>query len=249
MERVDANVSLRGHMTLSVYDEYPGMPVAQSEAHNILCNIGLNSMLNALVWASVNDQVANMGTIISYSDMTPLYGAVGTGGVTTIASGSNGLTLPQGTIAVASVTGFPNAGTLTIVDSLTDTVTYTGTQTTPTPAFTGCTGGTGVLTTGNSVTYVPAATDTSLCIETARNFVASTGTTVAFSTFNPSFSWLFILPSLGASQTITEAGVFVNATEDVADGSPLLDHAMLSPAISQSSSQLVTLLVTITAGN
>lgn len=73
-----------------------------------------------------------------------------TGVATTIAIGSNGATLPQGTINVLSTTGFSATGTILVTTSTgVSTVTYTGlsggTQ------FTGCTGGTGTMTTGGQV--------------------------------------------------------------------------------------------------
>lgn len=69
---------------------------------------------------------------------------------TTIAAGSNGISLPIGTINVASTTGFSTSGTISVVTSLgTQTVTYTGITAT---TFTGCTGGTGVMSTGGAVT-------------------------------------------------------------------------------------------------
>jgi len=70
---------------------------------------------------------------------------------TTIAVGSNGAILPQGTINVASTTGFPTSGTINVAttSNVLQVVTYTGT--TPT-SFTGCTGGTGTMSTGGAVT-------------------------------------------------------------------------------------------------
>lgn len=73
------------------------------------------------------------------------------GGATTIAVASNGQSLPQATINVASTTGFPTSGTLLVTTSTgLQIVQYTnvsgGNQ------FTGCTGGTGTMTTSNAVT-------------------------------------------------------------------------------------------------
>jgi hypothetical protein len=70
---------------------------------------------------------------------------------TTIAAGSNGQTLPQATINVISTTGFPNSGTINVTTAANtpQVVTYTGK--TPT-SFTGCSGGTGAMTTTNPVT-------------------------------------------------------------------------------------------------
>ena len=72
-----------------------------------------------------------------------------TGAVTTIGNGSNGLSLPQSVVNVASTTGFLAAGTITVVTGAgPQVVTYTGITST---SFTGCTGGLGLMTTGNSV--------------------------------------------------------------------------------------------------
>jgi len=66
---------------------------------------------------------------------------------TTIAAGSNGAVLPQSTINVASTTGFAASGTFVLNGQ---TITYTGLTGT---SFTGCTGGTSTLATGQSVVY------------------------------------------------------------------------------------------------
>jgi hypothetical protein len=68
---------------------------------------------------------------------------------TTIASGSNGASLPQGTINVASTSGFLSAGTLIVATAAgPQTVNYTGKTSN---SFTGCTGGTGAMATGGAV--------------------------------------------------------------------------------------------------
>lgn len=71
------------------------------------------------------------------------------GTATTIAVASNGASLPQATINVASTTGFPSSGTIYVYTSSgTQTVTYTGVTGT---TFTGCSGGTGTMSTGGNV--------------------------------------------------------------------------------------------------
>jgi hypothetical protein len=74
--------------------------------------------------------------------------------VNSIAAGSNGASLPQATINVASVVGFlpataaqPQQVQVTTAAGV-QTVTYTGMTTT---SFTGCTGGTGAMATGGLV--------------------------------------------------------------------------------------------------
>jgi len=85
-------------------------------------------------------------------------------GSTTIAAASNGQVLPQATINVASVVGFdpgtnndptvekPSCAVQTGINSYT-VVRYTGVQTSP-PAFTGCTGGTGTLSSATNLNAV-----------------------------------------------------------------------------------------------
>lgn len=98
-------------------------------------------------------------TATSFTGCTGGTGAFGAGAQiwsgprrTTIAAGSNGASLPVTTLNVASTSGFPTSGTLSVTSSLnTQKVTYTGITAT---SFTGCAGGTGVLSTGGIVTNV-----------------------------------------------------------------------------------------------
>ncbi|MGO8871029.1 MAG: prepilin-type N-terminal cleavage/methylation domain-containing protein [Acidimicrobiales bacterium] len=79
---------------------------------------------------------------------------------TTIAAGSNGLSLPQSTIDLASVTNFLGASTSSpqtakvATSAGVQTVTYTGITTSP-AALTGVTGGVGTMSTGGIVTQTP----------------------------------------------------------------------------------------------
>jgi hypothetical protein len=71
---------------------------------------------------------------------------------TTITAASNAMPLPQAVINVVSTTGFPSTGgsiNITIAPGVQQLITYTAL--TPTQ-FTGCTGGAGMLMTGNPVT-------------------------------------------------------------------------------------------------
>lgn len=76
---------------------------------------------------------------------------------TTVAVGSNGQTLPQATLNVVSTAGFASpVGQLVLtVAGVGNTISYTGTTGT---TFTGCSGGTGTLTTGQAVTVANHAT-------------------------------------------------------------------------------------------
>lgn len=80
-------------------------------------------------------------------------------GATTIAAGSDGLSLPQATINVVDTTKFPASSAVpNVVQVFTgagwQSITYTGK--TPT-TLTGCAGGTGTMTLGGAVTYVDGA--------------------------------------------------------------------------------------------
>jgi hypothetical protein len=69
-----------------------------------------------------------------------------------ISSGSNGQTLPQATIFASGANALPPSGTVTIGP---DTVTYTGNTGT---SLTGCSGGTSLLSTGETVTLANVGT-------------------------------------------------------------------------------------------
>ncbi len=75
-----------------------------------------------------------------------------TGESTTIASGSNGVALPSATIDVGSTSSFSISAIISVSSSAgQQSVTCTGTSTSPV-GFTGCSGGTGTLATGSTVT-------------------------------------------------------------------------------------------------
>lgn len=77
---------------------------------------------------------------------------------TTIAAGSNGVSLPTGNISVTSVLGFPTSGSMIVFTNAgAQSVAYTGTSGGNT--FTGCTGGTGIMSTGGVVTIVTGTYD------------------------------------------------------------------------------------------
>lgn len=85
---------------------------------------------------AVNDDVVSIGTITTQA--------------TSVAAGSNGNSLPQGTINVVSTTGFATSGAILVVSTNgPQVVTYTSTNSTQ---FLGCSGGTGTINTGNAVT-------------------------------------------------------------------------------------------------
>lgn len=81
--------------------------------------------------------------------------AIQFGYATTIAAGSDGVSLPTGTIHVADASGFAASGSSinVVTDSGVQTVAYTGTSGT---TFTGCTGGAGTMHTGGKVGFLAA---------------------------------------------------------------------------------------------
>lgn len=108
---------------------------------------GIASSTNA---AQVTFPLCTAGT------STITHVGVGTATSTNITAASNGQSLPQATINVTSTTGFPASGTILVFTGVAgsggsyQTVTYTGTA--GGNQFTGCSGGTGAMSTGGSVT-------------------------------------------------------------------------------------------------
>jgi hypothetical protein len=89
----------------------------------------------------------------SFGDTLRIYGGLAPASTdTTLHASMNTLTLPQATIYVASITGFATAGKIAVTTSLgKEQVTYTGVAAGSPPSFTGCSGGTGVMSTGGAV--------------------------------------------------------------------------------------------------
>lgn len=133
---------------------------------------------------------------------------------TTIALGSDGQSLPQSTIFVASTSGYPTSGTINVTtDAGSQVVTYTGITGT---SFTGCSGGTGLMTIGNAVSGGPFV---QVVTYTGNSGTSFTGCSGGFGTMNtgnavnntgfftnfPTAGSLYITTTAG-SQRITYTG-------------------------------------------
>ena len=138
-----------------------------------------------------NPGLANQGP--HYFLGTVYVGLSTAGAQTTVAAASDLAALPQGTITVASTTGFAASGNILIVsESGWQNIAYTGTTST---TFTGCTGGTGTVDTGDVVQQVPTAATIlsnepsstgayarAAVVNNATNFSAATGANPASKT-------------------------------------------------------------------
>ncbi len=78
---------------------------------------------------------------------------------------------------------------------------------------------------------VPAKADTQLVAELGRAVVTGGGATPASSTIGALATWLFYFPNPPSTWTVTEAGLFANATGSANTGS-MIDHWAFSPSIS-----------------
>jgi len=114
----------------------------------LFTDAGSAAVLNAQ-WSYWQAQVA--GTVPpSTADYIGAYG-----NTTTIAAASNGASLPQGTINVASTSGASSSGAAFVVTSTgMQMILYTGITAT---TLTGCTQGTGTMATGGAVWFFAAA--------------------------------------------------------------------------------------------
>ncbi len=147
--------------------------------------------------------VVASGTVFFGDD----YGKVVTGtGVpntpsTTIASGSNSAVLPQATINVADASTFPISGTIMIATTASnyEIVSYTGKTST---SFTGCTGGSGTLSTGSLVSTQNIITG----IPTTTIALSSAGVSLPTGTINVASTAQFTSP--GVLIVETSAGKF-----------------------------------------
>lgn len=152
-----------------------------------------------------------------------------TGAQTTIAAGSDGAALPQGTINVASTTGFAASGNLIVVSTTGfQNVAYTGTS--GGTQFTGCTGGAGTLKTSDVVFQAPTGatilsnepTSTGsyarvAVVNNAANFSAATGTYPASKTNAASISFAQSTAAWSSGATALDL-VFIADSSTLAGG-------------------------------
>ena len=125
-----SSVSLVANTTATATATTTKLITSQGRTHKV------RSTTTTPVTVATTDEYISVGTVSSVS--------------TTIAVGSNGVSLPTGTINVSSTTGFATSGAIYVTTSFgPQLVTYTSTTGT---TFTGCSGGVGVMTTGNAVT-------------------------------------------------------------------------------------------------
>lgn len=80
----------------------------------------------------------------------------------------------------------------------------------------------------------PAKSDTTLFTELGRQTVGAGASSPATSTINAQATWLFYFPAPATPWTITEAGVFAQATTTTGSG-VLVDHWAFSPSVSVTS--------------
>lgn len=157
------------------------------------------------------------GRINRYNDAAPTNGQVliGNGQATTIAAGSNGQALPQATINVASTTDFPTSGTLNVTTSLgTQTVTYTGKTAT---SFTGCSGGTGTMSTGAAVTNASSRFD-------AATLTAGSGVSIT------NGAGTVTIAATGSGGTVTSVDVSGGTTGLTTSGGPITGSGTITLA-------------------
>lgn len=93
----------------------------------------------------------------------------------------------------------------------------------------------------------PALTDTTLFAEIGRQTVGGGAASPATSSIPSEAVWLFYFPSPTTTWTVTEAGIFGNATAAANTGT-MLDHIAFSPAISVPTTATLLLQVGLQLG-
>ncbi len=99
-------IGMKGRLQLSIL--HGREVVDQRESPNIMCTAGLNTLAQVITWTGIVDQNAAMGSPFSYTDLTPLYGALGTG-TTAPAETDTQLTteVTRAVVALAAVVASP----------------------------------------------------------------------------------------------------------------------------------------------
>lgn len=100
---------------------------------------------------------------------------------------------------------------------------------------------------GNGSPVTPAKTDTQLVAELGRATVGSGGSSPASSVLPAAAVWQFFFPQPSVAWTVTEAGVFANASSVVNSGT-MVDHLALSPSVSVPTTDTLILQVSLQLG-
>ena len=127
------------------------------------CSTSTGSMSGAITQSLISKTAEiRGGTTYALSSKYEWETVQNTGVVSTTFSGGSNLGLPASTIAVSSVTNFapatvasPQSAIVTTISNGVQSVFYTGIQTSPSPALTGVTGGTGTIAPGARVKQNP----------------------------------------------------------------------------------------------
>lgn len=88
----------------------------------------------------------------------------------------------------------------------------------------------GAIGTGTAPVTV-AASDTALAVEASRTTVGAGASVPSTASIPAQLTWLFYLPQPSVALTVSEAGVFLNASATAGSGT-LLDHWAFSPTLS-----------------
>ncbi len=155
-----------------------------------------------------------------------------TGAQTTIAAASDLAALPQGTITVASTTGFAASGNIIIVSEKGEqNIAYTGTTAT---TFTGATGGTGTIDTGDTVYQVPTAATI------LSNEPTSTGGYARVAVVNNAANFGAATGSYPASKNNATQITFPQSTAAWSSGATGLDIAFLADSSTLAGGNIIT---------
>lgn len=96
-------------------------------------------------------------------------------------------------------------------------------------------------------TGTPSASDTELFAELSRQIVSAGGSTPASGSIAALATWLFYFPPPPVDWTVTEAGVFANASSTANSGT-LIDHWVFAPTLSVPATDTLILETSFSVG-
>lgn len=100
---------------------------------------------------------------------------------------------------------------------------------------------------GNGSPVTPVKTDTRLVAELGRVTVGTGGSSPASTLLPAATVWQFFFPQPSVAWTVTEAGVFANASS-VTNSGAMIDHLALSPSVSVPTTDTLILQVSLQLG-
>lgn len=239
---------IKGVLSLEVRDADSGLVVARRRADNLIVTSGLNVLASALNWAFVQNYNAGWGSPFSSSsgNLGDVYGAVGTGTSTPVASQAS-LDSEVGRVILTTGTNSSNVltyqfffGTTAANGVISEAAVFTGASSLQTTLTTGLSQS--QVYTSLTVAALPASIPNGATLTVNYGGAQVSGVTQQVVTTAPA--------SLGATtisvSSFAASASFPTGTIVAYNTGTMLDRALISPTVTKTAAQTATLNLSLT---